>query len=330
MSSKDLYKDSPYFKKFPVVDYKGNVALDLLKRVDINSQVQNFYNAFYAYTMNRDDRVEDIAFNYYDDVDYDWIIYMANDVVDPYYDVPLNSENFDRFLIKKYGTIETAQTKILYYKSNWAGDDTILSSSGYEALSTNFNPDGRNDTSVLPDAVGNPRKYWKAIENNAGVIGYQRNDVDIIVTTNRIETYTIENANGTFVEGERLLAVDDATLRANYKSSNTTNMIIDSIQGSFCSNADFSVRGYESGATVTIKAHSAGASEATINQLAALTVADNGPIITHVIPKVETQYFKPVTAFEHEEELNEKKRDIYLIEEGYKHDLNQQLKDILS
>jgi hypothetical protein len=57
---------------------------------------------FYPYTIRDGERADAIAFDYYDNTDYTWLIYIVNNIIDPYYDWPLTETNFDKFISKKY------------------------------------------------------------------------------------------------------------------------------------------------------------------------------------------------------------------------------------
>lgn len=333
MPSKDLYKNTPYFKKFPFINYRGQTGINIMTRVEINANVRNFYSSFYTYTMNRDDTVDHMAYNYYKDVDFDWIIYHANDVIDPYYDVALTTNKFNLFIKKKYGSETIAKVRVKHYRTNWRDDDSIISTSAYNALGGNFNPvnngvyenDGTN-----PDFAANRRKYWKEIRNQTGILGYSRNDEDIIITTNRIETYDFTTDSGTFIRGERITKDSDGTVQATFENTTSEGkVIIDDIVGNFCSNTDFTVTGFESGAVGTIKAIDEDATEEELNILSQSLVPDGGPIIRNVIPKDEQIYYSPVSFYDFEFEKNEENGELYMVDESYKNDLNQQLTELL-
>lgn len=304
-----------------------------MTRVEINANVRNFYSSFYTYTMNRDDTVEHMAYNYYKDVDLDWIIYHANDVIDPYYDVALTTGKFNLFIKKKYGSETIAKVRVKHYRTNWRSDDSIISTSAYNALGGNFNPvnngvyenDGTN-----PDFAANRRKYWKEIRNQTGILGYSRNDEDIIITTNRIETYDFTTDSGTFIRGERITKDSDGTVQATFENTTSEGkVIIDDIVGNFCSNTDFTVTGFESGAVGTIKAIDETATEEELNVLSQQLVPNGGPIIRNVIPKDEQIYYSPVSYYDFEFEKNQENGELYMVDESYKNDLNQQLTELL-
>ena len=45
-----------------------------------------------------------------------WLIFLANNIVDPYYSWPLTQNTFQDFIISKYGTIANAKSTIKHYR----------------------------------------------------------------------------------------------------------------------------------------------------------------------------------------------------------------------
>ena len=120
---------SEYFDKFPLIRYQNLAARDLTRRVNfLKSTVANPF-VFLPYTIEDDMRPEDVAYYYYGSTDYTWLIYLANNIVDPYHQWPLSQENFNQYLIQKYSAQsgkkgyevvdltqnETIEENILYY-----------------------------------------------------------------------------------------------------------------------------------------------------------------------------------------------------------------------
>ena len=110
-----------YFKDFPKVEYQGKIARNLISRPKIKDQILGNPTSFYDYVITDDLRPDQVSYLYYDDPQYVWLIFLANNIVDPYYEWPLNQNNFESFLISKYGTVAAAQAKILHYKHNTKG-----------------------------------------------------------------------------------------------------------------------------------------------------------------------------------------------------------------
>lgn len=282
-----------YFEKFPLGEYNGIPSLNITKRVAFNDQVRNFITAFYTHTMPTNEKIENIAYEYYDDVDYDWLIYHANDIVDPYFQVPLSYEAFDNFIVQKYGSIERARRKTIHYKNNYAGNEEILSTSAYQAL------------------TADRRKYWQPVLSQVGIAGYERGEEDFIASTNKIETFNLVSVTGTFIDNEVIVKDSDTTTFAEVTAANTTNLIIQHVRGDFSANTNYTITGEDSGATATVNA----ASFALLN---------------NVVPANEQVYFSPVSFYDYEEELNEQRREIYLVDKDYRENLNEQLRKLMA
>ena len=98
-----------YFSKFPmmVYDVKGNKNFkflpDILKRVKIRSGLSASRFVFDKYNVKEGEKPEDVAFKYYGDAQYHWIIMMVNNITDRYYGWPMTQADFADFLTDKYG-----------------------------------------------------------------------------------------------------------------------------------------------------------------------------------------------------------------------------------
>jgi hypothetical protein len=93
---------SKYFTHFPKINYLNRIVTDITSRVKIIEDLQSDPYAFLPYTIKGDDRPEDIAYYYYGDQNKVWLIYLANQIIDPYTQWPLSNENFEKSMLKKY------------------------------------------------------------------------------------------------------------------------------------------------------------------------------------------------------------------------------------
>ena len=83
----------------------GNYKLlpDILRRVKARSAVRTGRFLFDSYDVKNGERPEDIAFKYYGDAEYHWVVLMVNNVTDRYYQWPMRQADFEEFLTDKYG-----------------------------------------------------------------------------------------------------------------------------------------------------------------------------------------------------------------------------------
>lgn len=91
-----------YFEHFPVINYKGTRCRDITRRSQFIQKVTSNPYLYMPYTVKEGERPQDIAQDYYGSVDYDWVVLMANNIIDPYYQWPLEEDDFKKFLIDKY------------------------------------------------------------------------------------------------------------------------------------------------------------------------------------------------------------------------------------
>lgn len=296
-----IKRDTTYFNKFPLVNYNGETCINILKRSNFNQTAKNYLSSFYTHTLSRQETIDELTYNYYEDVNYDWLVYLANDVIDPRYDVPVSDSSFNNYIVKKYGSLRTAKRKIIHYKNNYEIDDSVISSAAYEALSPTFS------NTEDPDVTGNPKKYWEPVINATGVIGYRRSKDPTIYNTNKIISFDVSDATDQFVVGD-VVEKDSETI-AEIAWANTTSVTLKNVRGDFSSDLV-----YELTCDTGPKAN---------------FVRNTYQEIRQVIPLTEFVYYTPVSYYDYELELNDKKKEIYLIDKSYKETLSNRLTKIL-
>jgi hypothetical protein len=91
-----------YFENFPIITYEGRKVRDITRRASFIGAVKNNPYVYYPYTVKENERAEDIALAYYGSADYIWLVYMANNIIDPYYEWTMSSQTFNDYLVSKY------------------------------------------------------------------------------------------------------------------------------------------------------------------------------------------------------------------------------------
>ena len=106
-----------YFSKFPLIiyDVKNNknykLLPDILKRVKLRSSLSSSRFVFDKYNVKENERPEDIAFKYYNDAEYHYLVLSTNNVTDRYYQWEfMRQPDFEEFLTDKYVTEITSAT----------------------------------------------------------------------------------------------------------------------------------------------------------------------------------------------------------------------------
>ena len=98
-----------YFRNFPLMAYdvKGNkdykLLPNILRRVKLRAGIRSGTFLFDNYDVKDGERPEDIAFKWFGDAEYHWVILMTNNITDRYYQWPLSQPQFAEHLTDKYG-----------------------------------------------------------------------------------------------------------------------------------------------------------------------------------------------------------------------------------
>lgn len=283
-----------FFKDFPTIFYNGQQAKNLLARAKMTPESKKEMSLFYPYTIkDSDGRPDTMAYAYYNDPQAYWMIFFANDVVDPYFDLGLDADNFQKHIKTKYGTIEKAQSSIAFYRTNW------------ELL--------EDSTIELPEYANlDPREkhYWEPVLDIYGSIyGYRRKKEDLIVNTNRIIDLSVVSSQG-FESDSRISVLGNSLWYATIDSIlDETTIRIKHVEGISPVNII--------GETITVR------DSPSTQVTGAVLLTENIP------PDVQAKYWIPVSEFDNESEVNTLKRNIQLVDSRYKNRMEDELKKVM-
>lgn len=206
---------SGFFNYFPSLFYSNTAVTNVIAKVRFEESVARNLAVFYPYTIIEGERPDHIAQRYYDDPTYDWVIYLSNNITDPYHEWPMSQDVFDDFIRVKYGSIANAQSQIAYYKVNHDTDDSVISTAAYDAL------------------AASQKQYWSPIVGQLAntVINYERKVLFDVVETNQIVSLT--GTFGTFTENEFIK--QSSNVKGTVSFANSTNIVIKHVQGTWVS-----------------------------------------------------------------------------------------------
>ena len=113
------YSGSPnsYFRKVPNLDYPSlvndrNSAYDfqtvknLFKRVVMRDDIFNEITAFTKYSVEGDERPDQVAAGFYGDSALDWVILTTNNIIHVRDEWPMSQQDFSNYLDGKYTEVE--------------------------------------------------------------------------------------------------------------------------------------------------------------------------------------------------------------------------------
>ena len=214
-----------YFDRFPIVDYGGDIAKNILARVDFTEKTKRDIYSTFEFTLEEGfERPDLLSYNYYGSSKFDWMIYLTNNIVDPYYDYYKSAEDFKSYMETKYGSNSNARSITLFYRLNWHEDERTITVQQYEAL--------------VADETANARKYWKPkLTNTGAVIGYERIKEDWTVSTNKVLSLSLTVSPSGFAVGDRVTQTSTAAYATiDYIDLENNRLTVKHVSGSFAVN----------------------------------------------------------------------------------------------
>ena len=289
--------NNQYFTNFPVITYSNTNIRDLSRHVVIKDEIINSPNSLYAYDLENAQRSDVLAYNYYGDSYWDWILLLSNGIVDPYSGWYLRQEDFNAYIVNTYGSYELAQSQVYYWATNWSEDDLTYAPNYYNRLPVS------------------QQKYFVPVWGASSIIGYKRNPVDwftninmmieVVVSNNQqftantlVQTTNNENFVGTAVVSAVL--DDGVTLQLNQVQGNVNSTCL--------------LQLWQAGSILDANA-------VPISSVKTLQIN---------IPNDELVYWDSVTYFEYESELNEQRKSLIVMNPSYVSQTQQSLNTLLN
>lgn len=281
-----------YFSKFPNIFYDGVLCKNITRNSRLTKESKDSINLYYPMSISTGMRPDNIADAYYEDAEMDWMIFLANDIIDPYYDWYMSEIDFDKFIVTKYGSYENSVKKIKFYRNNWYTLEEEITPSFYDNTLSN-----------------ELKKYYTPnFGVNNKILSYKRIEEDWVMNTNRIIKYT-HSSNVVFTEDEivDLKYSGEIIGGGTVITSNTTTVTIQHVSGNTTANSSWTkeIIGETSGVTAN---------------------TSNSEILQINISDDEAIYWEPVTYYDIEEELNESRKNIKVINKDYALDLSEKLR----
>jgi hypothetical protein len=282
---------SNYFSLFPVIEYGKFLAKNITANVRMSRDTKNNALLYHQYAMKEGDNARTIAGKYYDSEDLDWLVYFANDVIDPYYDCHLTQDQFNEYIVRKYGDEETAQRKIAGWVNDWREDDGDISAAVYGALPSKLK-----------------RYYDPIVDYNRVVTAYKRAQVDMSTNTNRIIRWRL----ATSIESSSIAFID--IYASSVKIGHCELVSIDG--------TDIAVE------HVVLESNETPTHIEVVGTDTLISITD---VLTDYksIPDEEVTFWRSVSCYEAEEVANDAKKNIQLVSNQFAGEFKRQLKDKL-
>jgi hypothetical protein len=177
--------NSVFFDQFPKLKYDINhgqyptydTVTDIFFRIGMIKTALNNISSYYVYEVQDGETPDILAAKIYEDSSAGWMIIYANEIFDPQWDWPLDYKSFNKYITKKYGSIEASKTGIHHY------DKVITRTVGDYTTTTRFEIDKEKKTLNSMDV---PYNYFIPYAESLG------SEVDSTTITIDTTLYTVD------------------------------------------------------------------------------------------------------------------------------------------
>ena len=138
---------SSYFNLIPDFDYVSRLpdakisdyirVKNFFRRVTLREDIYQNLTFFTKYSIEGDDRQDNVANKVYEDSSLDWLILLANNITHIPTEWPMAQNDFDRFLLDKYDNYDTLYNGVHHHETIEVKDsnDITIVPSGLEVSS---------------------------------------------------------------------------------------------------------------------------------------------------------------------------------------------------
>lgn len=118
----------PYFRQVPNFQYvsrnysEQNISdyvevKNLFKRGKLREDIFGDLSFFEKYAIIGDDRPDNVAYEVYNDSTLDWVILLSNNILNIQSEWPMTQRTFDEVMLEKYGSYENLYSGIHHYQT---------------------------------------------------------------------------------------------------------------------------------------------------------------------------------------------------------------------
>ena len=311
-----------YFRQVPNFEYVNRQAdnktisdyvavKNLFKRGKLRADIFENLIFFTKYSIIGDERPDNIAFKFYDDSTLDWVVLLSNNILNLQSEWPTPQLAFDQLMLDKYGTYDNLYNGVHHYEvsedvKNTAG--TVLLKKGTR-LPKNWNTNGNfikfNNSKISQIFSGNGviPSTKVTVTPKVGILNLKVGNEVVI------ENVSENEYNGRFIVTSVVAGSNDNIARAfTYELASTSTI----------ANPTLSSNNSEE---VLFKSETSGNSYY-------FEYYDDSLGYYQIIPT--SSFIREVTNYQHEERLEDDKRNIYILKPTYLNVIFNDIEEIMS
>jgi hypothetical protein len=350
---------SNYFRRVPNFEYisrnpnEKNISdyvpvKNLFKRGKLREDIFGNLAFFEKYSIIGDERPDNVAFKVYGDESLDWVVLISNNILNIYSEWPMTQRTFEKVMLEKYGSYENFYAGIHHYET-----EEIKNSSGVIVLKEGLeiNPTWETNGNFIKSInskitsitvtgktvrVGIKDNIPGMFVNSQVVIdGISVRDYNgkFLVTSVFDKEFTYEltseprNSNPTLIDPKVLLIINDDPSKLIGVISDPSDQLLqdefpNAISGDIITDS-------ETGEIWIYNGYS-WVEESTIKSLYAYYYEYYDSDLGQLVQVPSINFIREVTNFEYENQIEEEKRNIFILKPRYLNIVFDDIEDIMT
>jgi hypothetical protein len=313
----------PYFRQVPNFEYVSRNPGDkyiseyipvknLFKRGKLREDIFANLQFFEKYSIIGDERPDNVAYKFYDDETLDWVVLLSNNILNIQSEWPMTQRTFDKVMLEKYGSYEELYSGIHHYET-----EEINNSLGIPVLKSGIriNPTWKTNGNFIEIDSSKIGTIFSGdtITPSTTVTVYSERPIKNLEEGKQIVIANVaENEyNGQHIVSEIIVNSDDGVIAFKYELSSIPNIAFPTLADPKKEEILFTIP-----ETSTI----AGTSYY-------YEYWDAGLGYSTLVPS--SSFIKPITNYEYELNLEEAKRNIYVLKPRYLNVIFNDMDDIM-
>lgn len=195
-----------YFDKFPKIQYdisgkqlsNYQTVTNIFFRVNFIREALQDSTTYYYHIIADSERPEIIAETLYGNPEAHWVVLMANNIVDPFYDWPLSYSNFTKYIRGKYGSVATAKTTVHHYEKVIRREESFSGT----VSETRFRI---NHDKLTVNGLDVPYDYYENLEETQAVNTYDMGEGRTVIETINRESISVYDYEDSLNEAKRTI-----------------------------------------------------------------------------------------------------------------------------
>ena len=312
-----------YFRQVPNFEYVSRNPGDkyiseyipvknLFKRGKLREDIFGNLSFFEKYSIIGDERPDNVAYKFYDDETLDWVVLLSNNILNIQSEWPMTQRTFDKVMLEKYGSYEELYSGIHHYET-----EEIKNSLGITVLQggLRISPTWKTNGNFIEMDSSKIGTIFSGdtITPSTTVTVYSERPIKNLEEGKQIVIANVEENeyNGQHIVSEIIINSDDGVIAFKYELNSIPNIAFPTLADPKKEEILFTIP-----ETSTI----AGTSYY-------YEYWDAGLGYSTLVPS--TSFIKPITNYEYELNLEEAKRNIYVLKPRYLNVIFNDMDDIM-